>query len=42
MNELNMLCASRASRKKDLIAAEVAGDTRTKEEPMTPARPRAL
>ncbi len=42
MNELNRACASGATRKKDLTAAEAAGDTRTKEEPMTPARSRAL
>lgn len=42
MNELTRACASDASRKKDLIAAEVARVTRTKEEPMTLAPCRAL
>jgi len=42
MNELKRACASDARQKKDLLAAEAAGDIRIKEEPMTPARRGAL
>ena len=42
MNELIKAFASAECQQKHLLAAEVAGYTRSKEEPTTPARSRAL